>query len=61
MGDCYVDSYAEAGKYRAVVIQTATGRQLYVTWPYAGEQAAIARARRWIREERQRAEAVTLF
>ena len=44
-------AYGLVGKVRAVVIETATGRQLYVTWPYASEAAAVERAEGWVRQE----------
>lgn len=65
--DCHIESYAErawrakAGQYRAVVVHTATGSTLYVTWPYASEQAARGRARQWIRDEYARRDGQPLF
>lgn len=65
MSDCHVDTYAvdgiDAEHWRAVVIHTPSGRQIYVTWPYRSERAAINRARRWIREEYGKAERMELF
>ena len=52
-----IDSYPErawrkaAGAYRAAVIDTATEAVLYVTWPYAREQAARDAAARWLRDD----------
>lgn len=64
--DCHVDSFAEemAGgglKYRACAVHTATGGVLYTTWPYTRQQSAVARARRWLREEYQKLDGGGLF
>lgn len=62
MADCHVETHIERpkrkkrGLWRASVIHTASGRQLYETWPYAVEGSAIERARQWIREEYRRNE-----
>jgi len=62
MADCHVETHLErawrqrAGYWRASVIHTASGRVLYVTWPYSRERTAIERARQWIREEYRRNE-----
>ncbi|HUX01939.1 MAG TPA: hypothetical protein VMY35_13265 [Phycisphaerae bacterium] len=69
MADCHIETFLEqgwrraAGMYRAQAVHTATGRVLYVTWPYASKQSAIDRARRWLRQEYARAEGedMTLF
>jgi hypothetical protein len=54
--DTHVESYLDAGRWRACAIHTGTGRVLYITWPYGNEQRAIERARRWLREEYRRCE-----
>jgi hypothetical protein len=62
--DCHVETYRDArqdGLWRAYAVHTASGRVLYVTWPYADEQSASARAGRWLREEYGRAESLELF
>jgi hypothetical protein len=62
MADCHIETHVEAdwrqqaGRWRASVIHTASGRVLYITWPYASQRAAIERARRWRAEEYRRAE-----
>lgn len=61
--DCHVETYRDGadrsyGMYRAQAVHTATGRVLYVTWPYSSEASAIDRARRWIREEYEKAEKI---
>ena len=55
--DCHVETFRDArqeGRCRAAVIETATARVLYVTWPYEHEAAARARAWRWVHEELDR-------
>lgn len=67
MGECHVETYLErshrqaAGQWRAVAVETASGRRLYETWPYADEAAARRRARRWLRDEYGRAGFGPLF
>lgn len=59
----HIETYIErawrkyAEHWRAQVIDTATGRVLYTTWPYAHGRDAVAAAKRWMRDERQRARA----
>lgn len=52
---------AHAGRYRAIVVHTASGGTLYVTWPYASEQAARDRARRWLHDEYDKRDGGRLF
>lgn len=62
--DCHVETSRcgfDAEFTRAEVVHTATGNQLYVTWPYRSERAAVARARRWMREEYRKADSPSLF
>lgn len=64
--DCHVETYRDGaertyGMHRAQVVHTATGRVLYVTWPYASEASAIDRARRWIQEEYDKVEHAEFF
>lgn len=61
--DCHIETHIEAGtlKHRASVVHTETRRVLYVTWPYASEQAAMARARRWMALEYARSQEPGLF
>ena len=54
MSDCHVETYVDAdadGMHRAAVVHTATGRTVYVTWPYRSEKSAVYRAWRWLRDE----------
>jgi len=51
----------KAGSWRAEVVHTATGRVLYVTWPYSSEGSARDRAQRWMREEYEKAEKIEFF
>ena len=63
MSDCHVVTFMErafrAGLgtcyYRGSAVHTASGRVLYVTWPYASQASAAARAARWIQAEHERA------
>ncbi len=57
MDDCHIETWREnglVGLVRAAVIETATGSQVYVTWPYGSEESARRAAGRWMDEERQR-------
>ena len=57
MEGCYLEIFADArqnGHKRCQVIQTETGRILYVTWPYRTPQSALRRAERWLSEERDK-------
>jgi len=62
--DCHVETYRDNGlfgKHRECAIHTASGRTLYVTWPYASEDSARQRARRWLREEYEKNDVGRLF
>ena len=59
--DCHVETYRDArseGHHRAYAVHTATGRVLYVTWPYRDENAAHRAAWKWLRNQYAKADAV---